>query len=209
MPDKPARSEKSTVQHELWKNRLSAVIYGLIYPAFLGNMIYDLLLGIRTTTKHPFTFPDICICGVIVLFSTVDYLHLTGDMNKIVPAEKRSLIYMLADALMPFFLFGGFVCFKEEHYLTGTLLIGGIPGLLLLYKFKNKPSRNFFYWYAGVSILLGVMLTFTSFTYNRELILAIATFSLITYVIYIVWIYPGEPRTFDLEYFQNNPGREY
>lgn len=181
----------------MWKKRFSTLIYGLLYPAFLGNMVYDLILSKRSLSEDKFTFPDFFTCLTVALFSAVDYMHLNADMNDNVPVKRRSVPYILVDSVMPFVQFGAFVSIKEEYYRIGGLLITIIPGLLLFYKWRNKPSRSFFKWYFGTSAIVGILLIYFNSPQINLYFFFFVIASFMTYTIYVTIIYPKMPLEFD------------
>src|SRR5436305_768929 len=94
-----------------WKIRLDKITYGLIYPAFFGNMVYDVInIFLKKDQKLHFSFNDsISICVLIILFVIVDYMHLNADVNSIFEKpEYKSRWYFFCDILTPTFLFISF-----------------------------------------------------------------------------------------------------
>ncbi|WP_338867968.1 hypothetical protein WBJ53_16260 [Spirosoma sp. SC4-14] len=185
-----------------WKKRLSSVIYGLLYPAFLGNMVYDLILSKRSLSTDDFIFPDFYTCLIIAIFSVVDYMHLNGDMNDNVPVDRRSVAYILVDAIMPFVFFCAFVSIKEERYNVGVSSIAIIPLLLLLYKWRNKPSRKFFVFYSFGSLTIGAILILVETSLAKQGLLLFVGVSMLIYFIYIACIYPKKPLEFDKHFIK-------
>src|SRR5436189_2319062 len=98
-------------QKELWKHRIDSIIYSLIYPAFLGNMVYD-ILNIYFGKDKSLVFSitqSIMISLLIILFVIIDYMHLNGDVNTIYnKAVYKSRYYFLCDFITPFLLFAAF-----------------------------------------------------------------------------------------------------
>jgi hypothetical protein len=70
------------------KQTWDKLIYGLIYPGFLGSMLYEFV----PTEKSQFTFdyfwstfsrtPENYLRCMILVFYFLDYVHLYGDMER-------------------------------------------------------------------------------------------------------------------------------
>ena len=85
-------------------------IYGLIYPGFVGSMIYELIPATKAeaTFSNYFTFETLTKI-IITLFYCTDYLHLYGDIHPRIKPEERSWTYLWCDALSSVFFFLAFV----------------------------------------------------------------------------------------------------
>lgn len=146
-----------------WLNDLN---YGLLYPAFFGNMVYDIInmVGDLKSKKNVIDGNllklDIGIGCIIILFYIFDFIHLYACMNKIVPENRRSNRYLICDIVTPFLFFIGFVATKHNHYLIATVLIGTFPFVIFFYKIKNitnANSLNLFKFFAIPYLLTGIV----------------------------------------------------
>jgi hypothetical protein len=156
------------------KTRVDTLTYGLIYPAFLGNMIYDLMLRKLSWNDGVLEGPDLMSCFAVVFFLLIDYMHLNGDMNKIADApEKKSWRYILCDIGTCCLIFSSFVLFKEGYAIFALMLFSVIPVVILTYKQKNSHSARYFKWYSVFSEIAFIV-------------------SLLVYYkgVYFPWIYP-------------------
>ncbi len=177
-----------------WNN----FIYDLIYPGFVGSMIYELIPTTRTDDSFEayFTMPTI-IKIVITIFYCVDYLHCYGDMNPKVKTENRSWIYLLCDVASSVFFFLAFVMVKLEHFQKALFFIAFIPLFFIPFKRKNRSDRYFHIPYLVISLLVAFLSILSlnkiieiRFITNAESILFWYTLiSLIIYCVYVFYYY--------------------
>jgi hypothetical protein len=152
---------------EVWKRRFSKLTYNLIYPAFIGNMIYDLLLRKLAWSNDNLTSYNFWICLTIIFYLLFDFMHLQSDMEKIVSeSNKKTWKYILIDILTSFLIFFSFVFFKESNNIVGLSLFTFIPIGILYYKWKNKKARNYFLIYSIISFVFFVVLIMNSKNQN-------------------------------------------
>ncbi len=170
-------------------------IYGLIYPGFVGSMIYELIPQTKAefTIDAYFTIPTILKIG-ITLFYSLDYLHLYGDMHDMVKEEKRNWTYLLCDVFSSLFFFLTFVSVKVEHYGLSLFFISLIPLFFFLYKRPNRYDRYYNIPYFTLSITIG-FLYFINSRYNlnwtifRTAETFLLYFVLISFSVYIIYVF--------------------
>jgi len=187
------------------KTRFEKLIYGLLYPAFFGNMIYDLILRKQAFTENGILhFPNLFSCILIIVFSIIDYLHLYGDMNEIAStAENKSDTYLFCDLATPILIFLSFVFIKEGWNIPSIIMYNFIPLVIYSYKRKNPNNKYFIYY----SILMWTMTIPISifYFYNREicnyLTLTEILIGLVFYTYYVFIYYPNKCRSFDEDHF--------
>jgi phosphatidylserine synthase len=140
------------------KYHWNSFIYDLIYPGFVGSMIYELIPTTKTDDSFEtyFTLPTI-IKILITIFYCVDYLHCYGDMNAKVKKEDRSWIYLLSDVASSVFFFLAFVMVKLEHYQKAILFIAFVPLFFIPFKRKNCSDRYFHIPYLVISLLIALV----------------------------------------------------
>jgi hypothetical protein len=146
------------------------LIYTLIYPGFLGSMIYELFPLTKDdffTLKY-FTLPTI-LKLLITIFYSVDFLHLYSDMHKAVPESKRSKTYLYCDILVSLSFFLAFLAVKFKFYELGLLLISTIPIFFFAYKRELKKIYDLWFYlpYLLASLGFGV-LYFVNSIFNLE-----------------------------------------
>ena len=126
------------------KEHWNGFIYELIYPGFVGSMIFELIPTTKTDLSFAtyFTIPVI-IKILITLFYCVDYLHCYGDLNPKIKTENRSWAYLLFDVASSLFFFFAFVMVKLEHFHTALYLIAFVPVFFINYKSKNRMDKTF------------------------------------------------------------------
>lgn len=193
-------------QKDLWKHRINSITYGLIYPAFFGNMVYDILnIYFEKDKALVFSvFESIVISVLIMLFVIIDYMHLNGDVNTIYhKAKYKSRYYFLCDLTTPFLLFSAFELVRIQKLVgLGMLMFCLAPAAIWIYKEHNPHSRTFFRGYAIVSLLIG--LSFILFNTMQLAIWISQGIFLISaaYFIYMTKIYPGTSRNYDVSYIK-------
>lgn len=131
-------------------------IYGLLYPGFVGSMIYELIPQNEDEINHLWATEKL-IKIFITLFYCIDYLHLYGDMDRIVVLEKRSKTYLFCDVFSSIFFFACFVCVKLNQIDHAIIILSIIPVLFLLYKRKNKFDLYFHIPYTVLSFTIGII----------------------------------------------------
>lgn len=189
-----------------WKIRIDKVTYGLVYPTFFGNMIYDFINIILKKEKQLyFSVPDsLIIAGLIILFVVIDYMHLNGDVNTIFnKPEYKSRYYFFCDILTPTFLFTAFVLLRANNYLEyGIIAFALIPAIILVYKFKNSTSKIYFIIYSIISLTTGALILNNENFRNPKWIEFFIFFSMLAYTFYMLWFYPKKSRQNDLNYLE-------
>lgn len=103
--------------------KLDKFTYGLLYPAFFGNMIYDLLLG-NMPEGGMFDRWRLAIGIGILLFNIVDFMHLYVDVENSIGRElkNKSWAYILCDVLASIGIFVAFVLVKNVTNPAGLLV---------------------------------------------------------------------------------------
>jgi hypothetical protein len=189
-----------------WKIRLDKITYGLIYPAFFGNMIYDILnIFLKKDLSIHFNYNHTLIIAILlIVFVVVDYMHLNADVNSIFKkAEFKSRAYFFCDILTPTFLFIAFVLLKNNNYFKyGIIGFALVPGIIWIYKKSNPKSKKYFMYYSIASILIGTALFIFQDLQTPLYIEFFILFSTITYTVYMLWYYPKKSRKYDLEYIE-------
>jgi uncharacterized membrane protein len=170
-------------------------IYELIYPGFVGSMIYELIPTTKTDASFTtyFTMPVI-IKILITLFYCVDYLHCYGDMNPKVKIENRSWLYLLSDVASSLFFFCAFVLVKLEHFQSALFFIVFVPIFFISYKSKNDIDKQFLKPYLLASIAVGF---FLFLSLNRIYEIGFITdskitlfwFTIVSLIIYCIYVF--------------------
>jgi len=188
----------------IFKRRLDSTIYGLIYPAFFGNMVYDIILFLKGDDK-------ICtmdgITGIIILvYALVDFMHLYGDMNKIVKKPNRkSTRYLLCDAFTSLLIFISFVFIINKSY-TFIIIFSLIPLVIFQYKKKNPESNRFFKIYSWLSIIggsLGAVFGSIFKDYFSAYIFIFISLSTLAYGYFVLYYYEKKCMNWDIAYMDN------
>ena len=189
--------------NDVWKVRVDKITYGLIYPAFIGNMVYDLLLRKLAWSDSALVYPNLWTCIAIVIFLIIDYMHLHGDMNEIVKTpERKTWRYILCDITTSMLIFFSFVFIKEDNLEIGVILFTIIPFMILLYKWKNKNSRIYFVVYSLVGTVAACLLQlkFRASSGYSFYIFLYAIGSAFFYMVYISFFYVLKCKDFDIQY---------
>jgi hypothetical protein len=180
------------------KYHWNAFIYELIYPGFIGSMIYELLPTTKTDTSLAthLTVP-VLTKALITIFYCVDYLHCYGDLNPKIKTENRSWIYLLCDVASSLFFFFAFVMVKLDQFQTALYLIAVVPVFFINYKGENTSEKKFHIPYLLISILtaffcflyLNRATSDNSRVHSNLLLFWFTLFSLIIYCIYVFYYY--------------------
>lgn len=187
------------------KRSWDRLIYGLVYPGFLGSMLYELIPAGRAdfTVWHFFTRDNFIRYGII-LFYSLDYVHLYGDMDGIIrDPEKKSFSYFLVDIVTCLAYVAAFVSLKYPSYWPIFVVFGVVPWLFLCYKRRNPHDKVFFGLYAYEALLIVAYRIFCE-KYSRLPSVHYKTFALlfvwgnvIAYWYYVGWFYERRSRLYD------------
>jgi hypothetical protein len=194
------------IEGHLFKNpliaaRLDKLTYGLLYPAFFGNMIYDLLLAFQTKDNgRPNVAPgDFCLLLVIIGFNVVDFLHLYVDVDKSINGKilLKTHAYIYCDMATAIMLFGAFVLVKNDFTAIGTFLFCLVPLVIGRYKrtynwnMKDLARIKRFELIAVISLIVTATVWFFQ-TNSMQLIYTGLSLILLTfYVHYTFYTYPS------------------
>lgn len=180
------------------KEHWNELIYGLIYPGFVGSMIYELIPQTKSDATIPEYFTKATIIKIVItLFYLLDFLHLYGDMHAIVKPKMRKRIYLICDVLSSFFFFFAFVAVKLDVYWLSIIFVSLIPLWFLLYKVQNKFDKYFHSIYLIVS-LLGMVLFCANYWFNLKVdlisnqidfLLYFVSGSFVIYLFYVFYYY--------------------
>jgi hypothetical protein len=138
------------------KKHWDIFIYGLLYPGFVGSMIYELIPSDKSASTD-YLVIDTGTKFLITLFYCVDYLHLYGDMHDMVKPENRGKEYLVCDVGSSLFFFLSFVFVKHNAYIWALLFIAIVPLFFLVYKWPNKEDKKVHPWFLGAT-LIGLLL---------------------------------------------------
>jgi hypothetical protein len=187
------------------KRSWDKLIYGLIYPGFLGSMLYELIPagGADFTLAH-FLTRDNFIRYAIIFFYSLDYVHLYGDMDGLIKnPEKKSLSYFVVDILTCLGYVAAFIALKIPRYWPIFVVFGLVPWLFFGYKRRNVHDKWFFEVYGWCAFLV-VAYRALCVKYPSLLIMDIRTFTLlyvfanvVVYWYYIGWFYEKRSRLYD------------
>ncbi len=148
------------------KTHWDLITYNLLYPGFVGSMIYELIPNERKyLTREYFTDPLFIIKVLITLYYFLDYFHLYGDIeekikkeNDQLKADKDPLLeksgrYILCDLATCVLYFLSFVCVKYDEPGFAIGFVACVPIFFTWYKWKIKSERNFHLWFMGANLL--------------------------------------------------------
>jgi len=185
-------------------------VYGLLYPGFVGSMLYELILADKQQANAANYISVVYFIKVVItLFYCVDYLHLYGDMHEVTKDYKRDKIYIWCDILSSVFFFASFVAVKLEHYTWALIFISLVPVFFTAYKLRNIYDRKYQFKYTAGSLALAFILIlcqkhcircsfFDNVTYN---LLGFTIVSLVTYSYYVFCYYDKKSLKEDKEIY--------
>jgi hypothetical protein len=131
-------------------------VYGLLYPGFVGSMIYELVFADKENANIAnYESPEYIIQVIITFFYCADYLHLYGDMHEVTKDYKRDAVYLWCDVLTSIFFFAAFVAVKLDCFTLSLGVLSAIPVFFTIYKLQNRADRNIQIPYATGSIVIG------------------------------------------------------
>jgi hypothetical protein len=142
------------------KRTWDRVIYGLVYPGFLGSMLYELIptKDMDFTWSYFFGKPVNYIRYLILIFYFLDYMHLYGDMESAMKEDpnEKDFSYFACDILTCLIYLFSFIALKIPNYEWTICGFGAIPWLFLWYKRKNPADIRFFLVYGCFATLIAV-----------------------------------------------------
>jgi len=133
------------------QSSFSKFVYNLIYPAFLGSILYT-LLPIQYTNSYKIRV------GIFIFF-IFDYIHLYFRMdNKFSQRQKNKWHYILFD------LFVSILLFIAYQYITnpilGIFLFALVPLCFLAYSIPLKYNVRFYLIFSILTLIYaGVFIT--------------------------------------------------
>jgi hypothetical protein len=182
------------------------LIYGLIYPGFLGSMLYELIptSGADFTSTHFLTL-DNFIRYSIIFFYSLDYLHLYGDMDGLIKdPKKKSLGYFLVDVLTCLGYVAAFIALKIPRYWPCLLVFGLVPWLFRWYKRRNLHDKRFLFFYGCGTGLILIYRTAVCRMWpelivmsDQSLALLLVVSNVMVYCFYVFWFYEHRSRQID------------
>lgn len=171
----------------LSKKHWGAFVYNLVYPGFLGSMIYELVDSSKDAKSIQNYFTTQTIIKIIItLFYCVDYLHLYEDMHEGEKEERRNWRHLLCDVFSSLFFFFAFVFVKLEKYDNSILLLAVIPICFLIYKIRNKADMIFNLVYL---ILIWASCFYFCCVRNANSMKFLFIFSIASFVTYCLYVF--------------------
>jgi hypothetical protein len=183
-----------TEKHLPLAKKIDQFTYGLLYPAFFGNMVYDL---ITAKTEHLFLKQLDFFTGlVILLFYALDYMHLYVDVDESVEnkVENKTWRYIGCDITTSLLIFFAFVSLKEKDYSTVLILVGIIPAFIVWYKYEmpiEQPHKNVLIWFAIFSAVFAGISLFTAVDVKITMVFLLTLGQLVFYFCYVFFYYPN------------------
>ena len=183
------------------KTHWSEFIYGLLYPGFIGSMIYELIPQTNAVSFFRYFTWATIIKILITIFYCVDYLHLYGDMNSRYEEEERSVIYFLSDVFSSLFFFLAFVMVKLGNYTSAVFFIASVPAFFLAYKWKNTSDRKFHLPYMLSSFSIFILYVIHEKMHLHWLLFSNPEYFLFTFILASLCVYTF----YVFVYFEHTP----
>lgn len=191
-------------------------IYGLIYPGFLGSMIYEIIpksaqnipFSCSSTISQNVTFVS---CFFIIVYFCLDYMHLYGDLDAIIRCpELKTGWYFVCDVLVSILLLVSFIALTWEpaHMVLAIASFGIVPSFFLIYKWRNERDRKFSIWFAISSVLFAaIVIACGSDNEIYKIDLSYIALGQIcvasaVYLYYLLKFYEGGSRRIDEEFYE-------
>lgn len=193
------------------KETWNKIIYGLIYPGFLGSMLYELIPSDKSNfTGSFFSTPDNFIRYLILFFYFLDYAHLYGDMDGvIVDPNRKSVWYFLCDIISCIGYLFSFIALKAPpNYFITIIVFGIVPWLFLMYKWRNKADRKYYFPYGLVTIAIAIYRCLYIGRSNdlpvrdQDLAISMMILSVSFYLIYVIGYYEEKSAPIDKKVYQ-------
>lgn len=178
----------TAIEDSIFIKKVDQFTYGLLYPAFFGNMIYDLVQA--KTEQHYLQGIEFYFALVIVFFYALDYIHLYVDMNSIV--KKRTGWYIFCDFATSLLFFFSLVTLKYHHPGWAISLFSIVPVLIASYKWSFSFSQTDMWVMVAYGItsliLLSIVLKIRIF-HQVNWFFALAIVELLFYIWYVFFFY--------------------
>jgi hypothetical protein len=200
------------------KKSWDKLIYGLIYPGFLGSMLYELI----PTERSDFTLiyflgtPDNFIRYAIILFYSLDYVHLYGDMDGLIKdPEKKTLTYFIVDIVTCLGYVASFIALNFPNYWLVFFVFGLVPWLFFVYKQGCVSDRKFFKFYGcGTTLvllyrLLGIKFNGVLLVDDRVFALLFVAANVLVYWYYVGWYFERKSKDSWKRFFANAEEHEH
>ena len=181
------------------KKTIDRVIYGLIYPGFLGSMLYELIPSKSSdfTLRFFFANSDTYIRYLILTFYFLDYVHLYGDMESAMNQnpENKDFSYFACDILTCLIYLFAFVALKISNYEITIFGFAVIPWLFLWYKRKNRSDVRFFLCYGCLNTTIALCRAIGLYVWGlipitgKSLALGLMILNVTIYFSYVLWFY--------------------
>lgn len=138
-------------------NRIRKLTYGLIYPAFIGNMIYDLVqfvFGEKPDIQWENIGLGITTGIFLVVFYLLDYIILHSDLEYKTSVEERDWIYVGCDFITSFLFFLSFVFSKYGSISSAVICLGIVPILFAVYNSRLNNYKGLHIGFAFFNTLI-------------------------------------------------------
>ncbi|MBK0379326.1 hypothetical protein [Mucilaginibacter segetis] len=153
---------------EIRTTKAAQLTYGLFYPAFFGNMIYDIVQALidptaRVSGTHPGFLQgvELWIGLLLIIYFAIDYIHLYVDMKAADMTESKTPLYIICDILSSLLFFLAFVALKYHHANVSAVLVGLVPLVITFYKWELLKNGSELI----VIVIFGVISTFSTIPY--------------------------------------------
>ena len=149
--------KRTTIEKPSGISRIRKLTYGLIYPAFIGNMIYDLVQFIfdeDPEIKWVNIGMGITTGIFLVIFYTLDYIILHSDLEYKTSAVERDWIYVGCDFATSFLFFLSFVFSKYGNINGAVICIGIVPLLFAIYNSRLNNHKKLHIGFAIINSLI-------------------------------------------------------
>lgn len=185
-----------------FKYHINGLIYNLVYPGFIGSMIYDLIIRYyNTDSKGPYWIAETIVKWMIVIFYCLDFIHLYGDIDRRVKLKDRGIVYFICDVGVALLFFIAYAKANTSSYFLSALLICLVPSLILWYKYVLKIDVRAHFWFAvlGIAVTLFLLskklflLKNQGYNFHQEIV-SILIGGFFIYLYYFIFVYK-EPTT--------------
>jgi hypothetical protein len=177
------------------KRYFDSFIYGLLYPGFVGSMLYEVIPKDVYQFYHYWTYETI-IKIAITLFYSLDYVHLYVDIHEEIDIKDRNGLYLFCDFSSSALFFAAFLAANLVRYDLSVIFISIVPTCFCLYKVNYKIHIPFHLIYAFCSLALLAIYILNQYSIitikiTREfrpefIVICIIGASIVTYIFYLV-----------------------